>query len=174
MDPANAEDEDSIVVTQATAAKYGRKSIANLGKVCGQIPLGMPPEAKERAEGLPGLKDMYGCVPREFVPLSNEGGPVTVKALLDGQIQAADVFTTSLLIPKNHLVVIDDPSSNFAAQQVVPLVRADRVSGKAKNVLDKVQAALTTDDLLKLVNRGAKCRDSVIAKWRSERPIGDL
>jgi osmoprotectant transport system substrate-binding protein len=150
LDPANAEDKDSIVVTQATADKYGLKTLADLGKVCDQISLGMPPEAKDRPQGLPGLKAKYGCTPKQFVPLSDGGGPVTIKALLDNQIQAADVFTTSPLISQNHLVTLEDPQNNFAAQQVVPLVRTDRITDKAKGVLNKVQAALTTADLVKL------------------------
>ncbi|MEO5779291.1 MULTISPECIES: ABC transporter substrate-binding protein [Arthrobacter] len=150
LEPAQAEDKDSIVVTQATADKYGLKTLADLGKICDQIALGMPPEAKERPQGLPGLEANYGCVPKEFVPFSDGGGPVTVKALLDDQIQAADVFTTSPLIAKNNLVVLEDPKSNFAAQQVLPLVRAGRLDAKAIEVLNKVSGVLTTEDLLRL------------------------
>lgn len=150
LNAAEAQDKDSIVVTQATAAKYHLVSLADLGKVCDQIALGMPPEAKERPQGLPGLKATYGCVPKRFVPLSDSGGPLTVKALVDDQIQAADVFTTSPLITQDHLVTLTDPKNNFAAQQVVPLVRTDRVGSKAQATLDKVQADLTTADLVTL------------------------
>ncbi|WP_369045690.1 ABC transporter substrate-binding protein [Sinomonas sp. P10A9] len=150
LNPANAEDKDSIVVTQATADKYWLKSLADLGKVCTEIALGMPPEAKDRPQGLPGLKSKYGCEPKQFVPMSDGGGPVTLKALLDNQIQAADIFTTSPLIAQNHLVTLEDPQNLYASQQVIPLVRADRVGDKAKQTLNKVQTALTTADLVKL------------------------
>jgi osmoprotectant transport system substrate-binding protein len=150
LEAASAEDKDSIVVTEATAAKYGLKTLTDLGRVCDKIALGMPPEAQERPQGLPGLKTKYGCVPRQFVPFSDGGGPLTVKALLDDTIQAADVFTTSPLISQNHLVTLEDPLNNFAAQQVVPLVRTDRVDAKAAEVLNKVSRVLTTQDLLRL------------------------
>ncbi len=150
LEPAQAEDKDSIVVTEATASKFGLKTLEDLGKICDQISLGMPPEAQERPQGLPGLKAVYGCEPKEFVPFSDGGGPVTVKALLDDRIQAATVFTTSPLIPKNNLVVLGDPKNNFAAQQVLPLVRKDRLDDKGIEVLNKVSAVLTTDDLLRL------------------------
>ena len=48
LEPAAAEDKDSIVVTEQTAAKYGLKTFEDLGKICDQIALGMPPEAQER------------------------------------------------------------------------------------------------------------------------------
>jgi osmoprotectant transport system substrate-binding protein len=153
LDASTAEDKDSIVVTEATAAKYGLKTLADLGRICGKITLGMPPEAQERPQGLPGLKAKYGCVPGQFSPFSDGGGPVTVKALLDDRIQAADVFTTSPLIAQNHLVTLEDPANNFAAQQVVPLVRDDRVGSRAAGVLNKVSAALSTGDLVKLNNQ---------------------
>jgi osmoprotectant transport system substrate-binding protein len=47
-------------------------------------------------------------------------------------------------------VVLDDPKNNFIAQQVVPLVRTDTVTDKAKSVLNAVSKQLTTDDLVNL------------------------
>lgn len=150
LEPAAAEDKDSIVVTEQTAAKYGLKTLEDLGKICDQIALGMPPEAQERPQGLPGLKANYGCVPKEFVPFSDGGGPVTLKALLDDRIQAANIFSTSPLIASNNLVALEDPKNNYAAQQVLPLIRSDRVSSQAKDILNKVSRQLTTEDLMQL------------------------
>lgn len=117
LEPAAAEDKDSIVVTEQTAAKYGLKTLEDLGKICDRIALGMPPEAQERPQGLPGLKANYGCVPKEFVPFSDGGGPLTLRALLDDRIQAANIFSTSPLITSNNLVVLEDPRNNYAAHQ---------------------------------------------------------
>lgn len=150
LEPAAAEDKDSIVVTEQTAAKYGLKSLEDLGRICNQIALGMPPEAQERPQGLPGLKANYGCVVKEFVPFSDGGGPLTLRALLDDRIQAADIFSTSPLIASNNLVQLEDPKDNFAAQQVLPLIRTDRVGGEARNILNRVSRVLTTEDLMQL------------------------
>lgn len=150
LEPAAAEDKDSIVVTEQTAARYGLKTLEDLGAICDRIALGMPSEAQERPQGLPGLKATYGCVPKEFVPFSDGGGPVTVKALLDDRIQAADVFSTSPLIAGNSLVTLEDTKDNFAAQQVLPLIRTDTVGSQARDVLNKVSRELTTADLMQL------------------------
>jgi osmoprotectant transport system substrate-binding protein len=176
LDASGAEDKDSIVVTEATAEKYSLRSLADLGKICNKISLGMPPEAQGRPQGLPGLKANYGCVPANFLPFSDGGGPVTVKALLDGKIQAADVFTTSPLIAQNHLVTLADPLNNFAAQQVVPLIRTDKVSDKTAQVLNKVSASLTTHDLILLNERvsGSTKQNpkDVAAAWLRENGLG--
>ncbi|WP_146072446.1 ABC transporter substrate-binding protein, partial [Arthrobacter sp. Y81] len=120
---SSAEDKDAMVVTAETAAKYGGlKSITDLAKVCDQLTLGAPPEFKTRPYGLPGLAKIYNCVPKAFTPISDGGGPLTVKALLNNEIQVADIFTPSPAIPANNLVVLEDPLHNWLAQQVLPLV----------------------------------------------------
>lgn len=151
LDAAKAEDKDALVVTSETAAKYGDlKSIEDLAKVCGELTLGAPPEFKTRPYGLPGLEKIYNCVPKAFTPISDGGGPLTVKALLNNEIQVADIFTTSPDIPANKLVVLEDPKHNWLAQQVLPLVKTDRIDDAAKKALNGVSAQLTTDDLISL------------------------
>jgi osmoprotectant transport system substrate-binding protein len=150
LEPAAAEDKDSLVVTERTAAEYGLESLEDLGKVCDRVALGMPPEAAERPQGLPGLKSVYGCVPKEFVPFSDGGGALTLQALLDNRVQAANIFTTSPLIASNNLVTLEDTKDLFAAQQVLPLIRTDTVGSQARDILNQVSRVLTTEDLMKL------------------------
>src|SRR5215469_8127470 len=93
LNPAPAEDSDSITVTQATAAKYHLKSIADLKPYASQLVLGAPPEFKTRPYGIAGLKANYGLTFKTFDPL-DEAGPITLAALNSGKVQAADVFST--------------------------------------------------------------------------------
>ncbi|AIY02487.1 glycine betaine-binding protein [Arthrobacter sp. PAMC 25486] len=151
LDAAKAEDKDALVVTAETAAKHGNlKTIEDLAKVCDQLTLGAPPEFQTRPYGLPGLEKIYNCVPKAFTPISDGGGPLTVKALLNDEIQVADIFTTSPAIPANKLVVLEDPLHNWLAQQVLPLVKTDRINDAAKTALNNVSAQLTTEDLISL------------------------
>ena len=150
LDPAKAEDKDAMVVTKATATKYSLSSIADMSKVCSDLVIGAPATFQQRAYGLPGLKDKYNCVPKQFQSFSDGGGPVTLKALLQNDIQVADIFTTTPSIPDNDLVVLDDPKNNFIAQQVVPLVNTANLSDAAKKALNAVSAKLTTTDLINL------------------------
>ncbi|WP_154606331.1 MULTISPECIES: ABC transporter substrate-binding protein [Arthrobacter] len=151
LNASSAEDKDAMVVTAGTAAKYGNlKTIEDLAKVCDQLTLGAPPEFKTRPYGLPGLAKIYNCVPKAFTPVSDGGGPLTVKALLNDEIQVADIFTTSPAIPANNLVVLEDPLHNWLAQQVLPLVKTERINDAAKTALNDVSAKLTTADLISL------------------------
>ncbi|MFI7481368.1 ABC transporter substrate-binding protein [Kocuria sp. M1R5S2] len=160
LEPAEAQNKDAMVVTAGTAQEYGLTSIADMAEVCDELVLGGPPEFAERAYGLQGLEERYGCVPQSFEPINDGGGPLTVQALLDGDVDVADIFTTTPAIADNDLVVLEDPENNFIAQQVLPLASADRLPQEAVDALNELSAALTTEDLLEL-NRKVSGDDPV-------------
>jgi len=149
LTPASAQDKDSVTVTQATAAKYHLTSIAGLAPYASTMVFGGPPEFKTRSDGLPGLKKNYGLTFKSFDPL-DESGPLTLSALTSGKVQAADVFTTTPQIVSDHLVSLADPKSNFAAQNVVPLVYKPAVNATIVDTLNAVSAKLTTQALLQM------------------------
>ncbi|MFC0109831.1 ABC transporter substrate-binding protein [Kibdelosporangium aridum] len=148
LDKAAAEDKDAVVITKETAAKYNAKSIADLVPHAGEITFGGPPEFQQRPDGIPGLKERYGLNFKGYKSL--EPGPITTKALLDGDIQAADIFTTDASIEANGFVVLDDPKNNFAAQNVIPVINAKKASDVVKDTLNKISAKLDTKTLLDL------------------------
>jgi osmoprotectant transport system substrate-binding protein len=148
LDKAEAEDKDAIVVTKETADKWKLKSIEDLVPHCGEVTFGGPPEIQQRPDGIPGFKETYGCTFKGFSAL--EPGAITLKALLDGTVQAADIFTTDSAIEANNLVVLDDPKNNFAAQNVVPLINKDKVDDTVTKALNAVSAKLDTKALLQL------------------------
>ena len=102
---------------------------------------GAPSEFQTRQTGLVGLKEKYGLdiAPDNFVAISDGGGPATVRALIDGTVTAANIFSTSPAIEQNNLVVLEDPKNNFLAANVVPLVASQKMSDELKTVLDAVQ-----------------------------------
>lgn len=150
LEPSEAENKDAMVVTSATAEKYQLESIEDLAKVCDQLTLAAPAEFAERAQGLKGLEEKYGCVFKEFTPIGDSGGPLTVDALLKDEVQVADIYTTTPAIEENDLVVLADPKQNWPAQQVVPLAAADALTDEATEVLNNVSAQLTTEALIEL------------------------
>jgi osmoprotectant transport system substrate-binding protein len=149
LNSAPAQDSDAITVTQATAAKYHLKSIADLSPVASQFVLGGPPEFKTRTDGIAGLKSTYGLTFKSFDPL-DESGPITLAALTSGKVQAADVFTTTPQIITDKLVSLTDPKFNFAAQNVIPLVNKSALTPTITSTLNAVSAKLTTSALLGL------------------------
>jgi osmoprotectant transport system substrate-binding protein len=151
LDKSSAEDKDAVVVTKATADKYSLKSIADLKAVQNDITLGGPPEWRSRANGVPGLKKVYGVdFSQRFRPL-DVAGPQTVLALKNGQVQAANLFTTQSAIAQNGFVVLDDPKNLFLPQNVVPLINKDKATDNVQAALNAVSAKLDTPKLAELV-----------------------
>jgi glycine betaine/choline ABC-type transport system substrate-binding protein len=149
LDPAPAQDKDSVTVTQATAAKYHLVSLADLRRVAPSMVMGGPSEFPGREEGLLGLKARYGVRFKSFEFL-DDSGPETIEALVSGQVQAADIFTTNPAIKLDHLVVLSDPRHVFAAENIVPLVYKAGVNATVIRTLNAVSARLTMAALLDL------------------------
>ncbi|MGN6636165.1 MAG: ABC transporter substrate-binding protein [Oryzihumus sp.] len=150
LDKSAAEDKDAVVVTKDTANKYHLKSIADLQPHAKDLTLGGPPEWKTRPTGVPGLKKLYNLDFKSFRALDT-GGPLTVQALKNGQVDAADLFTTDPSIAANSFVILDDPKHLFAAQNVVPLVTKAKVTDTMSSALNAVSAKLDTATLGELV-----------------------
>lgn len=140
-----AEDKDAIVVTKATADKYHLKAIPDLVGPAKNMTLGAPPEFKTRTQGVPGLKKTYNVDFGSFRPLK---GAALSNALKNGQVDAANIFTTDPSIAVNGFVALDDTKGLFGAQNVVPLISKDKLNGTVKSALNAVSAKLTTDSLL--------------------------
>jgi osmoprotectant transport system substrate-binding protein len=182
LTPSPANDQDTVAVTSETAAKWQLKTIADLAKHSAEVKFGGPSEFMNRAEGLPGLKKNYGLdiAPANFVSISDGGGPATVRALVDGTVTAADIFSTSPAIPQNKLVMLEDPKNNFLAANVVPLVASQKMSDQLKTVLDAVSAKLTTEALIEMntetSGNGGIDPDQAAAKWIKangfDKPVG--
>ena len=147
--PSAAQDANVIVVTAATAARYGLRSVAGLARVAPRLAFGGPPECPERVYCQLGLKQVYGLRFRVFLPL-DAGGPLTLQALQAGDIGVALLFSTDPAITTDHLVVLADDRGLQPAENVVPLVRRDAVARygpRLLTVLDTVSARLSTGSL---------------------------
>jgi osmoprotectant transport system substrate-binding protein len=171
LEPSEAQDNDSLVVTQETAQQYNLKTIADLAPVAGELTLGAAAEFETRADGIPGLEKNYGVTFKSFTAL-DPGGPLSVNALKGGQVDVTDIFTTDPSIAANNWVVLEDPKNNFRAQQILPLVRSS-LAGETAEALNAVSAALTTENLTELLVRvySNEPAETVAQDWLSQNGL---
>ena len=146
LTPSAASDTDTVTVTSQTAAAWHLKTIGDLAAHSSDVKFGAPSDFQARPSGLPGLRQKYGLTisPGNYLAIEDGGGAVTVRALVEGKVNAANIFSTSPAIPKDHLVVLEDPEHNFLAGNIVPLVNSQKKSDRLKDVLDAVSAKLTS------------------------------
>lgn len=172
LDMASAENKDVLTVKPETAQKYNLTKISDLSPVAGELVLGGPPEWKTRVNGVAGLKSVYGLEFKSFSSL-DAGGPLTLNALLNNQIQAADLFSTDPAIAANSLVPLEDDKNLFLAENIVPLINKAKATDEVSQTLNEVSAKLKTEDLIAMNGRVAKFEDiGVIAKdWLSQQGL---
>ncbi|MGW4489895.1 ABC transporter substrate-binding protein [Amycolatopsis sp. NPDC004368] len=146
LDQAPAQDKDLLVVRPELAAA-GVRTFSDLGRRCGELVMGGPGQWSSRWKDR--IKQLYGCTFKE-IRTTDTGGPVTVAALKSGEVQVADLFSTSSTIKSNGFVPLDDDKNMFPAQNIVPLVARGTLSPSEVAALNRVSAALTTDQLTEL------------------------
>ncbi|PKQ21775.1 MAG: glycine/betaine ABC transporter substrate-binding protein [Actinobacteria bacterium HGW-Actinobacteria-5] len=167
LDPAAAQDNDSITVTKATADSFGLKTIEDLVPHAAQMVLGGPPEWKTRSYGVPGLQKTYGLQFKSFKALDT-AGPLTVQALKNGQVQAANLFTTDPAITSNGFVALEDTKHFFGSQNVIPVITKSLATPEVSAALNAVSAKLDTATLAGLVAKVVTDKqdaDKVAGEW---------
>jgi len=157
----------------ACGSSSGSSSGGGSGTVASKLILGGPPEFKKRADGVPGLAKHYGVSFGKYT-VTDTGGPVTVNALKNGQVDAADLFTTDPSIEANHFVILTDPKANFAAQNVLPIINKDKATDGVKSTLNGISAKLDTAGLGALMVKVVTEKqdpDAVAKAWLSDQGL---
>ncbi len=172
LEKSAAEDNDSITVTKETADQRKLTTLSDLSAVAKDLTLGAPAEFKTRTQGIPGLTKTYNVTFGKVRELQGQG---LVQALKNGQIDAANIFTTDPSIAANDFVVLQDDKKLFGAQNVVPLVAKSAVTPQLTEALNAVSSKLTTQALQSLLAKvDIEHQDvSTVAKqWLSENGLG--
>jgi osmoprotectant transport system substrate-binding protein len=172
LEQSPATDQDSYNVTKAFSEENGVTSLADLKDVTTPITLGGNSELATRPYGPDGLKSVYG-VDVAFTPIEDSGGPLTLKALVDDQVQMVNIYSADPNIKANDLVTLEDPEGLFLASNVVPVV-SDRVTDEMADVIDTVSAALTAEDLVSLNSLSVndqESADQIASDWLAEKAL---
>ena len=172
LNPAEATDQDSLAVTRATAQAHSLTSIADLASLGRPITIAANSEFATRPYGPKGLKAVYG-VDASVTPVEDSGGPLTVKALTDGTVDVADIYSSDPAIGAKDLVILSDPQMLILPQNVTPLVSAS-LPAIAATAINRVSALLTPDELRSLNQRstGEKLSSKTIATdWLTSKKL---
>ena len=172
LNPAEATDQDSLTVTKATAQAHSLTSIGDLASLGRPITIAANSEFTTRPYGPKGLKAVYG-VDASVTPVEDSGGPLTVKALTDGTVDVADIYSSDPAIGAKDLVILSDPQMLILPQNVTPLVSAS-LPAIAATAINRVSALLTPDELRSLNQRstGEKLSSKTIATdWLTSKKL---
>lgn len=169
---AEASDQDSYTTTSDFASTHSLAAIGDLAGVEEDLKIAANSEFEVRPYGPEGAKAVYG-VDLTVVPVEDSGGPLTVQALLDGDVQLADIYTADPAIAENDLVVLEDPESLILPQNVVPVV-SEKIDEAAAAAIEAVLAQLSAADLVELNRQSVVDQASsadIATGWLTEKGL---
>jgi osmoprotectant transport system substrate-binding protein len=160
-------DTNVFVVTKATASKDHLTTVSSLKPYASKLTLGGPPECPTFALCEPGLKKVYGLNFGGFKSL-DEGGPLSVAALKNGEVQVVELDSSSGIVAQNNFVALTDNKHLEGADYIVPVIRKSVDTAGVAKALDSVDAKLTTAGITKLnvdVNSDQEQPAAVAQTW---------
>ncbi len=119
-DPIGFEDRYALAVRRDTAQKMKLARISDLGAETGAF--GLSHEFVGRADGWDGLARRYSLAPPHVKALDHA---LAYEALVRGDVQVIDVYTTDAKIARYDLVVLDDDLHYFPRYDAVLVYRKD-------------------------------------------------
>jgi len=149
LDSSPAADQNGYGVNQATATRYHLTSLSQISSLASTWVFGGPPECQTRPDCIPALASAYGAHFSSFKAL-DAGGPLTLAALVNGTIQMGVVFTSDGTAAADHILVLADPKHIAPVDNITGLIRSAKSTPAIDAIINKVDAALTTDELRSL------------------------
>lgn len=141
------------------AAALGIRTVSDLARHP-ELKLAFSFEFMRRADCWPGLRPRYGLPQTNVRSLDHQ---LAYQALLDGALDATDLYTTDAEIERDHLIVLEDDKQFFTAYRAVLLYRLD-LPPKAVAALKRLEGRLDERTMIRLNGRVlAKEPESAVA-----------
>ena len=131
----------NMVVTADTAAKYKLETLSDLTKVSKELKLGAGPEFRDRKDGIPGLKQVYGMEWKEDLQMAIG---LRYQALQNKQIDVVNGYATDGMISFLKLKRLKDDKNLWPPYYVAPVVRKEALDANPKiaEVANRISALL--------------------------------
>jgi osmoprotectant transport system substrate-binding protein len=152
LTPSPAQDTNQFVATAEAAERFDLTTMSSVVPVADQLVLGGPPECPVRPFCLPGMSRVYGITFRDFTPL-DAGGPLTIDALRNDDVQVGLLFSTDPSIEENGFVRLEDDRRLMDAENITPVIRTDKLNDEIRGLLDDVSASLSSEEMTDLVGQ---------------------
>jgi len=166
LEPAKAANQNGFAVTKAFAEQNKVTTLSQLAALKKPIRLAATVECPDRPFCGAGLKKTYGLDIAEVDALGF-GTPQAKQAVVSGKSDLVLVGTTDGTLDQLGLVLLEDDKKLQLADNLVPVVNtASAGDPKIADVLNKLSAVLTTEDLaaLNLQVDGERKKEADVAR----------
>ena len=150
LTPSPAQDQNAFAVTKKFSDDNGITKLSQMADFTGPIVLGGTPECKTYSLCQPGLEKTYGITFTGFEQ-TDLGGTLSVSKLKSGAVTLGEFLSSDGGVKANDFVVLEDDKMLQAVDNVVPVLSKSVADDTLlAEILDKVSAAMTTEDLIAL------------------------
>jgi glycine betaine/choline ABC-type transport system substrate-binding protein len=165
---------DAIATTNLLAQRERLRAIADLREL-DRFTLGARPEFEDLYLGFEGLQQVYGLTNATFAPVTL-GAQYT--ALDQGDVDAANVFTTDPQLQSGAYAVLEDPERLFGSQNAVMVVDAGKLervgAERFMQVVNEVNRRLTAGAIVDMNQAVTEGQDDGEVAQRFLRDVGLL
>lgn len=121
LDPSGIDNGNALLVLPRTAQRLGLATLSDLARAAPQLTLAAGNEFADRADGLPGLKRVYGMEFRRFRQFAALG--LRYAALQHGQADVVNAYATDWQIAVGGYAVMRDDRRLWPPYQLAAVVR---------------------------------------------------
>ncbi len=150
LNKSEAADGQGLVIRTETAKKYGIKTISDLQAHAKDLRFASQGQFDERADGLPALEAAYGPFDWKASAIYDEG--LKYEVLRNDEADVTPAYTTEAQLTDPAFTLLEDDKHVWPPYNVAPVVRAEVLEANPgiAEALDRVNAALTTEELTRL------------------------
>lgn len=162
LPPLGFENTYAIAVRQQTAAEHGLRTLTDLSRAAPRLTAGLTPDFVGRADGLPGLEAEYDM---HFAQVRSLLQSVKYSALVNGNVDVIDGYSTDGLIARHRLVVLVDDRAFFPPYEAAALVSGAfyRDMPQAVAVLTELSGRLDAE-LMRRLNERVEARGETVPR----------
>jgi osmoprotectant transport system substrate-binding protein len=149
LEPIGFNNTYAMAMREDEAKKYGISTISDLAAKSDQLVLGTEQEFLTREDTLKAMNKLYNT---HFKDIKTMDIGLKYKALVDGQVDVIDAFSTDGKIPANHLVILKDDKHLFPPYYAVPIIHDSvlKAHPELKDVLNKLAGKIDDAEMQKL------------------------
>ena len=150
LSKSEAADGQGLVIRTEAAKKYGIKTISDLQAHAEDLRFASQGQFDERADGLPALEATYGPFDWKASAIYDEG--LKYEVLRNDEADVTPAYTTEAQLTDPAFTLLEDDKHVWPPYNVAPVVRAEVLEANPgiAEALDRVNAALTTEELTRL------------------------
>jgi osmoprotectant transport system permease protein len=162
LPPLGFENTYAIAVRRETAERYSLRNLTDLSRAAPELRAGLTPDFVGRPDGLPGLAAEYDM---RFAEVRSLLQSVKYNALVSGDVDVIDGYSTDGLIARHALVVLEDDRRFFPPYEAAALVNGAfyRQYPGAVAALNELSGRLDVE-LMRQLNERVEARGEPVAQ----------